>query len=341
MKILKGLPGYFQLTGGFSPARPLYLMLNLETPCRYSCLKCALPGCGCGRVMGPPLSLTERKRVIQIAQKTGVKALVIIGAGEPTDKHGFPIVRPVVECAAELGMTTILFTTLYGLTGQQADFFKKHDVSLYVSLDSLDSGVYRKLTGSGRLERILPRIELLRRLYKPETAGADTIVRLGINTTVNVQNYGELERIRAFAGDDMHYVANYPIRRGRFAQSRIWQELVGYRYEEIKRRAHDLSETGGPTSVAEGVCSYFFRGVSVEIDGQLLVCGYAGETGDCFGNVRQWGGVEDLLRHWRRIQGSYSDFVESCGRSSPCPLRDEVYPRLLTKFNDSPFRILS
>lgn len=339
MKILKGSPKYFELTASLAANQPLYLMLNLETPCRYCCPKCALPGCGCGRAMGTPLSLTERKRIIQLAHEIGVVSLVIVGAGEPTDRRGFPIVQPVVEYAAELGMVTILFTTLYGLTRQQAEFYKSSNVSLYISLDSLNPTTYRKLTGNGKLERIISNIAMLREMYRPESTGSITVVRLGINTTVVKQNLAELEIIRQFAGNDIHFVANCPIRRGQIAGNENWEELVGNDYETLVSRSREVSETGGHSSLDHGICSYFYRGVSVDTDGKMLTCGYAGETASLLPHVLSIRTTEDFLKHYAGVQARFMEFADGIGYRPTCPLRDEHYLRFVSKFNTSPFRI--
>jgi len=74
--------------------------------------------------------------------------------------------------------------------------------------------------------------------------------------------------------------------------------LPGDKYDALAKRAQEMSETGGPTSTTEGVCSYTSQGFSVDVYGELLVCCYAGETSGCFGNIRQIATPEDLLRHF-------------------------------------------
>ena len=329
MKILKGSPAYFNLTGGFSPDQPLYVMMNFETRCMYACPKCALPGRE--RVSGTPLTEIQRTNALALAAEAGVKALTVIGAGEPTDKLSYRLIRPVIEFADRLGLVTILFTTLYGLTGEIARFFRDHNVSLYISLDSIQTETYRRLTGGGRIDRIITHIQMLRRLYQTERVVDTTVTRLGINTTVVRQNLNELEQIRDFAGSDIHYVANYPIRRGKFAQSAIWAELVGANYEELMARAQAASETGAHTSVYDGVCSYFLRGISVDVDGQLLLCGYAGESARRLGRIQNIQTADDLRQHSRRLRETFAQFTHDLGRTSSCPLRDEAYLQLINR----------
>lgn len=342
-KILKGLPGYFELTRKSEANAPLYVMVNLETTCSYRCKKCALPGYH--QNMGHPLSFEERCRALALARAVGVNALVIIGAGEPTEEPNFSrFIQPLLDYAREIGLITILFTTASRLNREQAVFFRDHNVSLYISLDSLNSKTYRYLTGNGDLEQVLANLEMLREVYRDtqETIATTRIVRLGIITTTVCQNVQELETIKGFADLDMHFVANYPIRRGRFQCYKTWDDLVGDAYELLQWRSQEISETGGPTSVAEGVCSYFFRGVSIEVDGQLLICGYAGETGQYLKNIREIETSADLLKHCQFIQALYREFVSLCGgATSPCPLRDNNYPQFVARLVQSPFKIIT
>jgi len=337
-KILKGLPGYFSLIGQPLEAdRPAYLMMNLETTCSYCCLKCCLPGRE--RPIGRLLLFEERKRALKLAEAAGIRILVIIGAGEPTEEPGYSeLVRPVIAYADRLGMGTILFTTASHLTKEQTGFFLSHNVSIYISLDSLQPETYRFLTGCGDLNQVMGRLRMLRSMYAGTITeiGGTRIIRLGINTAVCLPNISELERLKAFAGDDMHYVANSPMRRGRFAKGKVWQTLVGDRYDALAQRAQEMSETGGPTSTAEGVCSYSSQGFSVDVDGELLVCCYAGETAGCFGNIRQIVTPEDLLRQFRSKQERCQQFFNTHGHDNPCPLRDKNWPNLVAALKNSP-----
>jgi MoaA/NifB/PqqE/SkfB family radical SAM enzyme len=339
MKILKGSPAYFKLIGQWAEKTPTYCMMNLQTQCRYSCPKCALDE-GCKRVIGTTLSLSESKRIITLAHQAGAKCLVVIGMGEPTDVRSFPIVRPVIEHAFGLGMVTILFTTLYGLNKEQAEFYEGHSASLYISLDSINHDAYRFLTGNGKLDQILQNINVLRSLFRPVVIDGQTVVRLGINTTVVRQNVGELEQIRQFAGDDVHYVANVPMHRGRLDQNGNWDSLVGNDYDLLATAAQVASETGSHSSAEGGICSYFFRGIAVDVDGQMLTCGYAAETAAYLPHCSELHSTDDVLAYYRRIQSTYRQFAESVGRVPSCPLRDEKYPQFAASFDSSPFKIL-
>jgi MoaA/NifB/PqqE/SkfB family radical SAM enzyme len=275
--------------------------------------------------MGSPISFQARERIMQLARRAGFKALVIIGAGEPTEN--FTLIRQVIGTASQIGLDMILFSTASRLDEAQATFYAQHDVTFIVSLDSLDGNSYRRLTGNGDLKRVLENIALLRRTYasrSDETSGDADAVRLGINATVVRQNVSELADIRRFAGEDMLLVSNAPIRRGKFASQVSWSWHVGTdeEYEELVRKAKDASETKSHSSTFRGVCGYFSRGVAIDVDGAILSCGYASETAESFGQTKDLVKPQDLLELHRTVLSRFRSFCHQFGRTPSCPLRD-------------------
>jgi len=318
-KILCGMPGYYEQYG-VSADQPLYLMMNLETSCSMRCPKCALPGrarCGVGRA----LDLSERQRLLGLAAQAGFKALVIIGAGEPSEN--FPLMQRIVGKASELGLDTILFSTAAKLDAEQAEFYATHRTTLIVSLDSMDPVNYCLLTGNGNLTKTLANIVLLRKAYAAHQDD-DSVLRLGINTTVVRQNVHELADIKRFASDDMLFVANAPIRRGKFAPENIWRLYIGSDedYEALVRLTAQASDTGSHSSTFRGVCGYFSRGVALDVDGTILSCGYASETAGTLGQSQDLIQSQDLLELNRSVQSRFRSFCRQTGRVPSCPLRD-------------------
>jgi cyclic pyranopterin phosphate synthase len=340
-KVLKGMPEFLEMREGKEQMEtdkfPQYLMMNLETGCPFSCKKCAQPGRN--REMGQPLSLDERKNILDMSAGIGVKELVIIGAGEPTTPKNFKdIVSPLFEAAHEKGMGTIMFTTAFGIDKEQAEFFRDNDVTIFVSLDSLDSETYKKLTGTGNLARVLENIQILRDAYKETQEvlpDGRKLVRLAINVTIQKDNVDELDKIKEFAGDDMQFIANVPMLEGKLRIYRSWAELVGNgNLETFKRLAAEKSETGSHSSVAEGTCSYFNRGISIDSDGQFLTCGYASDSAHYLGNVREGVSPESLLEHYQEMRKKYVAWCEKIGRKPSCPLRDDDYKNYIHSLKD-------
>lgn len=339
-KLMKGSPEFFKLIGRKEEEKgPLYVTMNLETGCGYRCIKCALPGHR--ENMGTHLSFEQRKKFLAQVGEIGVKTLVIIGRGEPTENFG-DLIRPVINAAHREGLITIMFTTASHLNEEQAEFYCDNNVSVFVSLDSLDPNTYRELTGCGNIGQVLKNIGILRSTYSQaqEIVKGKNIVRLGINVTVSKQNRDELSAIKAFAGDDMQFIANPTIRRGKAAKVGAWEKLVGSKYEELKKLAQGESETGGHSSIDEGVCSYFHRGISVDCDGMLLSCGYASETAPFLGGIIEGITAKDittperLMRHYHEMRAKYIEFTDEIRTVPSCPLRDNYYQRFLDKIKE-------
>lgn len=333
-KVLRGSPEFFESKEGGEreDKGPLYLMMNLETECSYKCPKCCLPGVRPD--MGEPLSLEQRKKLLVKASEIGIRELVIVGAGEPTE-HFDDIIKSVIGSAHQERMGTIMFTTTSHLTREQAEFYRDHDVSLFVSLDAIDPLTYKELTGEkGNIEQVLKNIQMLKEVYgkSQEKVNGKEVVRLGINTTVVKQNKGQLDSIKKLAGDEMQFIVNFPIKRGKFKSNIVWERLVGDEYFELQRLAQEKSDTGGHSSIDEGVCSYFNRGVSADVDGQLLSCGYASETAHALGTVTDASTLDKLGELYRDNRARYVEFTKIAGRKPSCPLRDEDYQKFVEQF---------
>lgn len=330
--ILLGSPEYHESVS-LSDTEPLYLMLNLPTTCSLRCRKCALGGQG--RKLGPLLSSAERAGIIANASFWGIKTLVITGNGEPTEN--FLLMKETISVAHACAMSTIMFTTAARLDMEQARFYATHNVSVIVSLDSLNSQIYRWLTGNGDLDRVLENIRGLREVYGEYPAGSingKNVLRLGVNVTVSRQNIGELSVIKDFCGGDMQLVVNPPMRRGRLQKDRQWSQIVedasklDEAYESLEAAAQEFSSTGGHSSLTDGVCGYFYRGVSVDTDGEFLTCSYAGETGGKLGSAKRappvaFGSVN------RQVRSLFRTFTGQIGRTPSCPIRDPDFDKLV------------
>jgi MoaA/NifB/PqqE/SkfB family radical SAM enzyme len=260
--------------------------------------------------------------VVQTAAEAKIRTLVIIGNGEPTENFG--LVSEVIAAAHHHGLTTIMFTTASQMDAKQATFYAQHGASLIVSLDSLVPEMYHYLTGTGNLPRVMANIELLRKIYAQHagTLNEHQLVRLGVNVTTSTQNISELASIRAFCGLDMQFVVNPPMQRGRLRGGQAWTRMIADNYGLLKTAAEAHSETGGHSSLTtDGVCGYFHRGVSVDVDGAFLSCGYAGETGGLLGNAHD-AEPGDLLAINDRVRSGYATLCSRLGHAPSCPVRD-------------------
>jgi len=230
-----------------------------------------------------------------------------------------------------------LFTTAIGLTQEQAEFYRDHDVTVIVSLDSLDPANYARLVGhadkpgaSNILPAVLEHIRILRETYAADSAQATadgrSIVRLGVNVTVQGANVDELEAIRDFAGDDMMFIANVLMPEGRARRFEDFEKLVGEKgLDALRKRAAEMSDTGGHSSLANEVCSYFNRGISVDTDGRELFCGYDSQTHK-LGNIQDHLSAQEVLQRYQEKRTVYRAWCEQIGQKPSCPNRVEDTP---------------
>lgn len=301
IKTLRGTPKHLSRTGqleGFT-----YLMLSLPFRCNYRCLKCFSPRYDDqAAIAGQPITLDEILSVIKEAKILGGKEVVFAGDGEPVLDPNF---RSIVLRVEELGMISILYTNGSTLEPGIASFCRQHDVCLVVALDSLKPEVYSLLTGReptmlGRvlrpdnlrrlyLGRVLRNLNNLRRLYADTAEEKDglRVLRLALNMTVCSRNKGEIEEIKAFAGDDMHFLCNPLLVRGRAADNKA--ALVDSEEElaEYQQLAQRHSETGGPLTLDRtGLCGYSTNGIGIGPFGHYMTCAYTTQTNGLLGTVR-------------------------------------------------------
>ena len=356
-RILKGMPEYFDSIEENKEREKnesvRYAMLNLPSTCVLRCTKCARYDAreAAEFESASPLTLEEQKKFLDFTFEIGAREMVIVGEGEPTQANNWKkLYEPIIEYAHEKGMGTDLFTTAFFLTKTQAEFCRDHNVTVIVSLDSLENDRYYHLYGIDKwgegnifeqaakaeiktpADHVKKRIEMLADVYKgTESVSKDgrQITRLGINTTISLANEGELDDLRRFAHEhDMYFVANYLMKEGRAGSKyENYAELVGddENWERHQRLAQEFSDSGGHSSIEGGVCNYFGDGIACDSRGYLLTCGYASATAHESENFRQIQKVEELLLLVERNRKAYHLWSEAIGRTPSCPLRDEDY----------------
>lgn len=125
----------------------------------------------------------------------------------------------------------------------------------------------------------------------------------------------------------MQFIANVPMPEGKLIIYKNWMELIGNNenLEIFKKLAAEKSDTGSHSSVADGVCSYFYRGISIDIDGEFLICGYASDSAHYLGNIRESNAPQELLKHYRKMRNKFKKWVKKINYKPSCPRRAEDY----------------
>ncbi|MCP4605796.1 MAG: GTP 3',8-cyclase MoaA [Proteobacteria bacterium] len=165
-----------------------YLRLSITDRCNLRCFYC-MPLKGVEKLPhGEILSYEEFLEVARTAVSLGVNKVRVTG-GEPLIKRG--AVKLVRDIAALSGVKTVAMTTNGTRLEKYADVLKEAGLKrINISLDSLNSDVYRKITRGGDLTAALRGIDSAQKIGFPIKINAVLIKEL---------NSGEIDRFVQFA----------------------------------------------------------------------------------------------------------------------------------------------
>ncbi len=335
-KLLKFTPKYYELSGSLN--RATYLGLNISDICNYNCLKCCqeAPKGLENRLSterGTELSIDEFIDIISTAQdELGIQALFIAGRGETllpgkgkSEQDFLENYKKLVNFAHKKGIHIIQFTNGYYLTKEMVDFLANKDVSLVMSIDSLDEKDYLYLCGSSddSFQRVMDNLQYARQKFQVEEEDNKKIYRLAINMAVSHPNFEEVEKLKDFCGEDIMFICNYPIIKGDFEKN--MEEMHGSEnnYESFKKKVFDTSDNKGFSGTrSDGKCGYIFNGLSIDTNGNVLLCPYDISTGKLFGNVKDYNNLEEALNNVKEAMDKHNKKYSGC---EMCFLRDKDY----------------
>lgn len=165
-----------QITDNFGRRFP-YLRLSITDVCNFRCSYCLPDGyqkTGCESY----LSRIEIRRMAQAFAGLGVWKIRVTG-GEPTIRPDFlDIVKDISELE---GVRRLAFTTNgYKLPERAADYYAAGLRAINISIDSLNSKKFQKITGHDRLKEILDGIETCFQAGF-ETVKINTVLLKGMN----------------------------------------------------------------------------------------------------------------------------------------------------------------
>ncbi len=208
MGALRGeLPGD-PLVDGFA-RRVRYLRISVTDRCNYRCTYCMPEELGNSLTFEPRsavLTFEEIQRLVTVFARLGVRKIRLTG-GEPTVRKG--IVELVRRVAAVPGIEQVVMTTNGHLLDELAVPLAQAGISaVNISIDTLDPGKFRALTGRGDLSRV--------------HAGIDAAVAAGMRVKTNAValhdvNGGELVALCEFAwrhGATPRFIEHMPMSDG-------------------------------------------------------------------------------------------------------------------------------
>ena len=324
-------------------ARPLHdLRLSLIDRCNFRCPYCMPERDGEPlRFLAAPARLTavEVERVARTFVGLGVRKLRLTG-GEPLLRKD--LVDVVARLAAVDGVEDLALTTNGVLLAAQARALRDAGLRrLTVSLDALDPGVFREMSG-GRGEVA----DVLAGIAAAERAGFD---RLKINCVVQrgVNDAGVEALVARFRGTPhvMRFIEYMDVgtcngwRRDNVVPSAELRERIGARWPlvplpatnagEVAERwafADGAGEVGFVSSVTQPFCGDCNR-ARVSADGVLYTCLFAAAGTDLRGPLRAGASDEDIAalveRTWRARGDRYSELRAAAG--DPARPRVEMF----------------
>ncbi|ENM5731871.1 radical SAM protein [Vibrio mimicus] len=293
MDALKGLPAHFNIL----PETKLgnsdidYLLLNTPPVCNYDCEKCFTSATR----KSPKNYLTTReiKDLIDKSCEKGVRCIGILGEGEPLlfiDKMTKEVnYREIIKHANKKGLITLISTNASLLTKDIVDFFYENNVSIAISLDTLNDIEYKVFyRGAADLNKVLDNLAYARSVYinDIEEINKIKIKRLCIHMTVTSKNYNNLPQIIELCGDDIYFDCEH------IAPIGIANENPSV-YKEYKSCVEACNNAGKAmvrTFVPElngDSCCFFYYGFAVAHDGEVLVDTHALDTKNKIGNIRE------------------------------------------------------
>jgi len=308
-----------------------HLLLNQPPVCDSHCRRCFMPSSRRGKVNGS-LTTEESYRVIQEAADAGMLSLEISGEGEPLMSQQLP---EIIHCANDHGFITTLITNGHSLTKEFIGFLFEHNVTLVISLFSLNAQKYEmdnNLCGSfnNTIENLKTAADIFR--GAKQTVANKKIYRLGIHTTVQADNFDDLPLMRHFCNElDIFFsVAPLaPVGGGAAMEQFFISDSNTMRVNSQGHNSIILSRTS-MREIGREVCGTCLYGLNVGYDGNILFDAHAGyEIAGLLGSVRT-----DTISVLIERQRKYAPFMFS-KIDGFCPIRDPKWPFFLRYFLDN------
>lgn len=323
IRTIKGTPKHLFRDGNLNSFT--YLMINLPFKCNFRCKKCFNLENGTPRKYTSLISLEERLDLINQTKEIGGKVVVFAGEGEPNlDKN----IKKMVEYVNNLNMISIIYSNGSTLTKQDIEFYKENNASLIFSFDTLQENLFSMKS----LERnIFPKtiinitraVDSFKELIHEEN-GLE-VLSVGVNSTVNDLNLGEIPILKSLWGEDAYYICNPIAKLGNAINN--WSILKRENIEDnlIMEIIKENSETGGPLTLTEtGLCGYSKNGISISPNGDYMTCAYTNLTDGFFGNIKEI----KLKKAWDRKYKKELDYYKKYG-GAPCLIRSKYFNEYL------------
>lgn len=311
-----------------------YLLLNQPPLCDSYCRRCFMPKSRRG-LNTNELSLEEYCNLIGEASKAGMFCIEISGEGEPLLSNHL---KGIIQCAFDNGFITTLITNGHNLTEEFINYVFERNVTLVVSLFSINSDLYEMDNNLPRsFDKTIENIRKSSQVYKKGKIIINNkiVYRMAIHTTAQIDNLSDLKSIRNFCNEyDIFFsIASLaPTGGGLECQEMILSKDQETIATEVSHNSIILSRNS-KEEVGREVCGTCFYGLNIGYDGNVLFDAHAGyEIGDILGNVRNHS-IQELIRRQRKFALLLFNSIKGF-----CPVRDARWPIFLKQFIDNPMK---
>lgn len=213
-----------------------YLRISVTDKCNLRCRYC-MPSCGVALIPHEELlTLEEIYRVVCIMADLGVKKIRFTG-GEPlVRKNLIKLMKDIHELS---GMEEIAMTTNGVLFAEMAEELKKAGLtSVNISLDTLDSGRFWKITGTDAHAKVLDAIK------KAQSLNIRTKINCVPCRELNEEDIENMAALAQHENVDVRYIELMPIGCGK--------DFHGIPSDEILHRLEAVYGKGTPSHEKRG-----------------------------------------------------------------------------------------
>jgi len=327
IKTLRGMPLHLQGAENikFGETELDYLCINMPPVCNYRCEKCFT--WACRHKLKKFIGVSKIKEIISKGKEMGVKTVGILGEGEPLL---FPEIKEIIVHIHKLNMIPLIATNGSLLTKEMVDFLYTNNVSIALSLDTLDEKEYKEFCrGAADINVIKKNLEYARKVFAQDIVKKNgyKIYRLAIHMTVTAKNYWNLDAIKKFCGDDIYFSCEHIAKVGVANENpEIYGGKKGLKeYLKVIKKTREIMDpmVMTKTSCGKDTCCFYYYGFAVGYEGEVMLDTHALETKGIIGNVKE-DSIENLVKKSKQIKERY---YHDGGHY--CIIRDPKYQEFL------------
>jgi cyclic pyranopterin phosphate synthase len=181
-----------------------YLRISLTEKCNLRCIYCMPNGYQCKNE--EILTLDDYKSIIRNFSKLGIKKIRFTG-GEPLM---YKNLEELIKFSSSCNIKTIAMTTNAINLAEKLDLLKKSGLThVNISIDSLNSDKYKKITGGGNLQKVLNAID------KALTLGIKVKLNCVFIKDMNDDDFLDLINLTKNKPIDVRFIELMPIGEGK------------------------------------------------------------------------------------------------------------------------------